>query len=534
MSLWGKITGLVAGGAVAGAAAASVEPTLEGLRQDAWKANQVRTLDAATIGALLAQRLIDGGAADEQLAREGLGGDKAAYLHKLNETAPDISLVLELVRRKYVGKAEFDTAFNKSGLREEYRDPLWNLRHNPLTPADLANAVQQGFVPGAGLLPGLVGGESGISIPVDEVNIDTLAEFEDAGIDNNHAKVLAELVGLPPGPIELLQMLNRGIITDESYYVGIREGHTKTKWANALKALRHAILTPIEAANLHLRQWISKQEMYDIGAQSGMSQANMDLLYDMQGRPPGPSQLQTAYNRGLIDRARFDKGIAESDVRTEWTDVEFGLRARYPTPFALRQLVSSGALTAADGEEILKLEGYPPDLARKMATAWAAGKTAKQKELAQGTIETLYEARYIDGNQATLLLTKLGYDAAEITLILELGDARRVKRFLDAAIGRIHTKYVSHILPRQTALLELQALNLSAQAVADIMAEWDLERDVNKPVLTPAQVVAAHHYNVIQRDTALTMLVQRGYSQTDAEILVDTRAHGTPSGQPLE
>lgn len=534
MSLWGRITGFVAGGAVAGAGAAAVEPVMEGLRQDAWTSNQVRTLDPQTVGELLAQRLIAESAAREQLARAGMGSDKDSYLKEVSEVAPDMGTVLELVRRKYIQRPDFDIAFNKSGLREEFRDALWKLQANPLSPADLANAVQQGFIPGADLLPGNTGGSPPYSIPVDVVDIDTLGEFADAGFDESHAKVMAELVGLPPGVIELLQMLNRGIITEESYFVGIREGHTKTKWSDALLELRKAILSPAEAAALRIRGWITETEAADIGALSGMSADNMEKLYLATGRPPGPGQLQTAFNRGLIDRTTFDKGIVESDIRPEWSDTLFALKARYPTVFALRQLASSGALTAAETEDILKLEGYPDDLAAKIATAFAAGKTATQKNLALGTIETLYESRYIDANQATSLLTKLGYGQAEITLILELGDARRVKRFLDAAVGRIHTKYVDHILPRDKAILELQALNISAEAVQDLMAEWDLERDVNAPVLTPGQIVAGVYYNVIERNTAVDMLVSRGYSQVDANILIDIREHGAPGGQPVE
>lgn len=532
MALGAKILGFIAGGAVARALGITIEPALENVRQDAWKANPILPLDAQTLGALRAQELIDAGSAAEQAERAGVGADKLEYLYKLNETVPGIGETIELLRREFIDDSAFELALRKTGLRSEFRDGSKKLRDSILSPADIANAVQQGFLPNEGILPGVTGGETGIDIPVDEVGISPHTEAKHSGYDANRLKVLTELVGLPPGPIELLQMLNRGIITDRSYYVGIREGHTKTKWADALKALRHLIISPIQYANLHLRQWITAEEMYAGGSLSGADKAHMDLLYKMQGRPPGPGQLQTAFNRGLIDRARFTKGIAESDVRTEWEDVEFGLRVRYPTVFVLRQLVSSGALTQAEGERILLLEGFEPDLAKKISTAWSAGKTAKQKELTQGVIETLYEARYIDASQATDLLKKLGYNDTEITLLLELGDARRVKRFLDTAVGRIHTKYVSHILPRDLAVQELNALNISAQAVADLMAEWDLERDVNKPVLSPAQIAGAVYYGIIPRALALTMLQSRGYSADDALVVVDLRAHGIPPGTP--
>jgi hypothetical protein len=525
MSLWSKLFGVPAGIAVGGAAAGAVEPVMEGIRQDAWAQNAIKVVQAEAAAQAVAQYLMTPGDAHAEGAAEGFSATRMDYLISLARTAPDMGTATELLRREFINSGNFDHARKKAGIEDEWLEPLSKLVDSILSPADLANAVQQGFIDEAGLLPGLVGGNPPFNIPVETVGIPTLDEFKHSGYDPDRAKVLAELVGLPPGPGELLQMLNRGIITDGSYYVGIREGHTKTKWADALKELRYAIISPIEAANLRLRGWIDDTEMYRLGSISGAREETQHYLYLMQGRPPGPGQLQTAYNRGLIDRPTFDKGIQESDVRPEWTDTLFGLRARYPTPFALRQLGTSGTLTAAEITSILELEGYPDWLASKMGVAFASGKTAKQKDLAQGTIETLYESRYIDATQATALLTKLGYTADEITLILELGDARRVKKFLDAAVSRIHTKFVENKTTEAAATQALNDLNISTQAIDDLLATWKLEREVNLPTLTPAQFAAAAYYGVLTNAQALSGIEALGYSPKDAIILLDIRLH---------
>lgn len=525
MGLWSKLFGVPAGIAVGGAAAGAMEPVLEGVRQDAWNSNAIRVIAADMAAQMVAQQIMEPGSAYAEGSAEGIGSNRMDYLISLARTAPDMGTAVELLRREFINSGNFTLARKKAGLPDEWDEPLSQLVNSILSPADLANAVQQGFIPEAGLLPGLVGGSPPYSIPVETVGIDTLKEFQHSGYSEDRAKVLAELTGLPPGPGELLQMLNRGIIDDGSYYVGIREGHTKTKWSNALKELRFQILSPIEAANLRLRGWIDDAEMYRLGALAGAKQQEQHYLYLMQGRPPGPGQLQTAYNRGVIDRPTFDKGIEESDIRPEWTDTLFALKTRYPTPFALRQLGTSGVLTAAEITQILELEGYPPDLAAKMGNGFAAGKTAKQKDVAMSAIETLYEARYIDATQATDLLTKLGYDAQEITLILELGDARRVKHFLDTAVGRIHTKFIENKATEAEATNALNELNISTQAIADLMATWKLERDVNIPSLTPAQFAAAAYYGVLTNAQALAGIEALGYTNKDATILLDIRLH---------
>jgi hypothetical protein len=529
MALWSRIFGLVGGGAVAGAAAGAVEPVLEGIRQDAWNANAIRVLAAEIAAQAVAQQLLEPGDAHAEGSAEGISNVRMDHMIRLAQTAPDAGTLIELLRREFINPGNFDEGRKKAALEDKWLDPLLKLKDSILSPADLANAVQQGFIPDAGLLPGGTGGSPPFNPPVTQVGISTLKEFEHSGYSADRAKVMAELTGLPPGPGELMQMLNRNIITDTAFYTGIREGHTKTKWADALKYLRFEILSPIQAANLRLRGWIKDPEMYALGKLAGADENHMHRLWQMQGRPPGPAQLQTAVNRKLILFPEFEKGIQESDVRDEWTQLLYDMRVRYPTPFALRQLASSKILTIKEVADILELEGYPKDLAVKMATGWAAGSTAKQKELAQMTIETLYEARYIDAGQAGNLLTQLGYDANEITLILELGDAQRVKRFLDAAVGRIHTKFVSHRLPGNIAVQELNALNISQQAIADLMAEWTLERDVNVPGLTAGQYASAVYYEIMTRQAGIDGIKSLGYSDEDAKILVDIRMHGPPS-----
>ena len=533
MALWGKIVGLVGGGAVAGAAASVAEPALEGIRQEAWQNNAIRVIAAEIAARCVAEGLMEPGTAHKEGEREGISNTRMDYMIELARSAPDIGTCIELLRREFINAGNFDHARKKAGLEADWTEPLEKLKDSILSVADIANAVQQGFIPNDGILRGDTGGTHGINIPVDEVGIDPINEAKHSGFDENHLRVFAELAGLPPGPGELMQMLNRGIITDGSFETGIREGHTKLKWTSALKELRHEIISPIQAANLRLRGHITTSEMYDRGALSGASHDIMDHLLLAQGRPPGPVQLQMAVNRHLIGFDRFRQGIQESDVRDEWTQLLYDMRVRYPTPFALRQLASTGGLTVAEVTSILELEGYPADLAAKMAKAWATGKTAPQKQNAVSTIETLYEARYIDAGQASSLLTKLGYTGDEITLILELGDARRVKKFLDAAVGKIHTLYVDHKLPDADAVIELNALNISQQAIADLISEWSLERAANVPHLTPAQWAAAAYYAIVSRDEAIAGIKSLGYDDTNARILVDIRAHGIPTGQIL-
>src|SRR5438067_12948306 len=85
-------------------------------------------------------------------------------------------------------------------------------------------------------------------VPLTQIDLDPLLEWQAHGIDFSRAQVEANLAGLPPGPMELLALWNREQIDEASVDAGIREGHMKTKWASAFKRMRRAVLGAAEDA----------------------------------------------------------------------------------------------------------------------------------------------------------------------------------------------------------------------------------------------------------------------------------------------
>jgi hypothetical protein len=508
------------------AAKRMLDPELEEATQLAWAANATLPLDPTTAAGLVAEDLWPLSEGHDEARRQGIGSERFASLVEQSRLPPPIDELRTMMRRGHITPAQFEYALRRQRIENQWHAPLRELEEARLDPAAVANAVQQGFMHNPGLLPVSPPTGSG-SVPSEPpVGLDTLAEAAAAGVDKERLTVLARLAGLPPGPFELLDMYRRGFITKDDVLRGIAEGHTKTEWGESYLKMADRPLSAAELAILVIKQWLTKEQAHARARAAGISPENLDLLISGTGRPPGPAQLQTAVNRGLIDTARFHKGIAESDVRPEWSDTLLALKVRYPTTFALRQMVATGALTPAEGERILRLEGWEPDLAAKVSHAWADAKTTRVKELAEGQVASLYEARYIDRGQAEAMLAQLGYPPAAATYLLELADARRVTRFLNTAVGKLHTLFVNHRLSEQQAVSGLGELGISSQAVDDLLATWKLERGANVPVVTPSQIASAVYYGVRERAQGVALLTARGYTEEDANLLIDVRLHG--------
>jgi hypothetical protein len=500
-----------------------LSPALELLRQESWKVYPDRLPDLSIVAEALTTKRLAPADAYEWAERHGYSKEIVDKMVKTMLEPPRIEPLLVMHRRKEITDAEL-----KDGMIKQAIDPYWHdnfvtLSEVKLSPADVANAVQQGFMVDDGLLPADQGGSRPFEPPVEVVNIDPLKEAETQGIDRQRLQILAELSGNPPGPMELLSMWNRGIITEEAVNRGVREGRTKTKWTSALKELRHYILSPAEAAGLRLRGWIDAKESYRLGAMSGADPEIMDRLFLNRGRPATTHQVWIGLARGgklegppISDRDTFKKAVVQSDIRPEYEPLLWAQRYSYPSAFVLRGLANSGDLTEAQVVEILHFEGWEPNLAKQVAARWAGAGTGKGKEETRAELADEYQGGYITEPEYRAALAGLGYSGAALELEIHLADARRVKKYREKVVATIEKSYLAHHLSDAEALTRLAEVGVTGEAATLLVPLWTLERDITAKQLTAAQVKKAYKKALITLDNALVILEDRGYTVEDA------------------
>jgi hypothetical protein len=315
------------------------------------------------------------------------------------------------------------------------------------------------------------------------VGIDTLAEFEAGGVPEDRARVLAQLVGLPPGVMELLDMWNRGVITETAVEHGIREGHTKTKWTSALKELRHHLLSPTDVAGLRLRGWIDKAEADRLGLLRGASSQTMEYLYLNRGRPATAHQIHVGFARGgrhptigNDEKETIRAAVAQSDIRPEWFDLLWAQRYTMPSAFVLRALTQDGTFTEGQAENVLLESGWRPDLAKAAATKWAgsgAGPSTKWADRARGYIFTAAHGDYLDGNadepDARAMLAAVGAVGAEQDSIISLWNLERARTRKDLTQAQILKLFRKNIWPQAQAHAALVDLGMDAGDADDLL-----------------------------------------------------------------
>ena len=116
---------------------------------------------------------------------------------------------------------------------------------------------------------------------------------------------------------------------------------------------------------------------------------------------------------------------------------------------------------------------------------------------------------------------------------MEHADAQRVLKFLNSAIGKVHTLYAGHKITREQAVNAIGALGIPATARDDMLGLWDDERDVNIPILAPASILTLLDHGVMTSEAAYESLVARGYPDLVARAEVKRYSNfGDPGSLP--
>lgn len=475
---FGRTIGEAAAFGIGGALRRPLEPPLQELTNETWRA-------AVAVGAYVP---LDGGDAAEIVAEDvelqSWGADQAAQggmsaaqfgaLVRAVLNAPGVPELLTLWRRGEITEAQFTHGLRKTRLETLWDAPVKALKAAKLAPAQIALGIVRSVIRDPGLLAVTLDTSDSNVARYPEYPGDALEEAAAAGIDKDQLRVMVGEVGLPMAAIGAAQAYFKGILTHGAYNQAILEGDTRPEWADTILANARQILTAHDGIEDHLRGWSDQAAMYAQTARHGMSQEDTDVLFRITGRPLSWHQVWIGLQRGGtydgpiddIDPA-FLKALRESNIRPEWYNLAWAQRYNYPTAFVLRQLTSSGDISPADAEEVLKFEGWEPTFAHKAAQGWAPAGQGQQSPL--------------------------------------------VKSSVTAAVTAIRKAYVIFQTTEADARADLTALAVAAADQAALISVWNVQRSATLPALTVTQI----QKGFLTRDEQEVALIKQGYGSDE-------------------
>lgn len=353
---------------------------------------------------------------------------------------------------------------------------------------------------------------------------DATAEARSSGIAPDRFATLAALAGEPPAIEQLLLLYRRGQISKSRLEHGIHQSRVRDEWVDAVEALRFAPLAPSIAVDAAVQAQASRAQAQKLAAEGGLAPEHFDLAFRVAGRPPGIVEMIELWQRGEVAEHDVRQTIAESDVKTKYTDALLKLRRRLLPADTIASMVGDGVLTDRQAIGKLMEHGYN----HEDAAAWidkhhqTAAKT--QREATRSEILALYEARTITRARALQLMEAARYQRDLAALDLDLVDSKRLRQFQTAAIARVHSLYVAFRIERPDMVSLLDRLGVPADQVRELTRVWDLERQANTRDLTKAEIVSAYVRDIFTLAEAHKRLAGIGYRGEDAAVILAEHA----------
>lgn len=449
------VGGISVGTAVGQGVSSTISPLVRDIENERWAefpSMPILAVEAAQLVASGERSLAWG---KGEALNMGVNGDRFEALVDLIDTAPDLGTLLTLRRRDLISPADFAEGAKRQTIEDKWLGPLAALEQVLLSPAELANARQQGFI--------------------QEPEQKGQAALQ--GVNGDRAEVQFLLAGNPPGPMDALGMLRRDIIDEATYAQIIAEGRTKTKYTDAFLGLKEHVLNGRDVAGLWLRGWVNEAEAKKLGALDGWGPEEMERLYQNRGRPATTRQVHIGYARGatLAGAANEEEAIRtavkQSNIRTEYADLLYAQRHTYPSAFVIRALAQDGTFSPELTETILVESGWKPEWAKLAAEKWGggngAGPSTKWADRARSRLFTVAHNEYLDGSldeaTARSVLAQIGASAAEQDVIIALWNAEQQISRLELSPSQIKKAHKKGLYTEALALAELEERGMTPE-----------------------------------------------------------------------
>jgi hypothetical protein len=412
---------------------------------------------------------------------------------------PDIGTAMDMFRRGLITAEDLTLCAERNGMPGKFIGPLIGTSTMPLSPADAALASLRGNM--------------------------TEAEAAHAanqwGVTQATFDIMVGNTGEPLGLMQLLEAYRRGFIDEARLATGIKQSRVRDEWIGVAEQLRYSPISIADAVNAVVQNQLGMSEGESVAQQNGLEPGSFTTLYNTAGEPLSRGEMNSLYNRGLVTAAEVEQASRESRLKNKYNGLGFELRRRLIEPRELSSFVEDGSVGHADAVSLAMESGLNAADAQIVVNAGSMRKMKTYRDRVVSAVETMYTDNTITQQTAIDLVTGLGYEVAEATMIFEAADFHRTSKLVSGVITALKAKYLGrHITDVETSGY-LDALGVPSTQRDELMSAWYIEHAAYTKILTEAQIVKAAKDTLITPADGLQRLTDMGYSETDATLLLE-------------
>jgi len=138
----------------------------------------------------------------------------------------------------------------------------------------------------------------------------------------------------------------------------------------------------------------------------------------------------------------------------------------------------------------------------------------------RGEIVQAYASRMLSKDEATSMLTKLGYASDETTYVIQFADFDYSMSVLNGVLKAIGSAYINGSMSQTEVITMLGKYNISGAQQTQLFSEWDVQRTVKNNRLSLAQYTTAWKRTLITDVDFRLILADLGYTAKDIDLYI--------------
>ena len=394
---------------------AAVAPFVTDISQQAWSRHPFLALSPAE--AALAD--IRNAPTSLDLAGEAQqsGVDSTHYevLKHITGEPPGLMQMLEMWRRKIIGRDDLHKGVLQSRIRDEWFDAIEQLKFAPPSPMEAITGAVKGHL--------------------DKEEARALAM--EGGLAPLHFDWLFDTAGRPPGVEAMLHLLNRGKIDEGQFADAVRQSDIQNRWIPQLLEMRRYLPPPRTIVSMLRHGAISDDRARTLLEWHGVFPEDVDVFL-AEGHAAktehvkhlAQGEVSKLYQARMISHAAavldlkvlgYDDGeatmiLALVDSARERAYLEAGIR-RVHSLFVAHHITISEASVDLDR---LKVEAGERD---QLLNLWKLEAQSNVKVLTLAQVQGAWRRTTMSTGEATARLVELGYHRSDVPHLLALAIA---------------------------------------------------------------------------------------------------------------
>jgi hypothetical protein len=413
----------------------------------------------------------------------GLGGGNFDDMVMLAQTIPDVTTLVEWMRRGLISEGVAKEWLTRAGFPPNIQQFYVDLIRSWLSPADAALAVLRGDT------------TQGYANQIAAVN----------GLTQEDFNILTLNTGEPPGLMMLLEGYRRQFITKATLENGIRQSRIRNEWIPFIEQMQYEPISTADAVQAAVQGYITPAQAKTYAAQNGLDPNDFQTLLDAAGEPISRTEMLQLWRRGLVQEQDVKNAIAQSRVKDSYIDWAVLLKDNPMSTADAIEAYVQGYLTQAEATAIAEMNGLRSvDIPPLMLTA---GEPLSKTEML-----TLYKRGQATEAQVKAALQQSRLKDSYIDLTMDLA-------------VELPALYEIRALLSSGALTAVQGTTLLLQQGYEPAIVKAIVGSLTGGVLAQTKVITESQITnlYLEQEITSTEFIQElgaiGYSQTEAELI---------------